>query len=163
MSEHTEIRLETTGGTVIAYFAPNFEVQPLLDNDLKGQPLPRGDPSVIRDLRLIQTEITVQGAFEDSDELPAAHKSDLESLFGKSPVTARDQVRRIRRFMQEDGGPFVLYEGADEYSAQTASAVDRANGVYPTVNVKQFRPPSLGGHSRYEYMVKMKVGMPRIS
>lgn len=161
MSDHTNIRLETTGGTVVAYFAPNFEVKPVLDNDLKGQPLPRGKASVIRDVRLIKTEITVQGEFMPSDDLPAPHKNDLESLFGKSPVTARDQVRRIRYYMQEEGGPFNLYENGDEYTATSDSGVDRQNGVYPAVNIGQFRPPTMAGHERAEYMVKMTPGVPR--
>jgi len=159
VSDHTNIRLETTGGTVIAYFAPNFTVRPVLDNDLKGGRRPREQPPVTKDLQLIKPEISIQGAFEHSDELPEPHRNDLQTLFGSSTVTARDQINRIRDFMNQ-GGPFVLYDGPDEYSATSSSGVDRANGVFPVVNIDQFRPPSQAGHSRAQYTVKMRVGVP---
>jgi len=161
MSDHTEIRLETTGGTVIAYFAPNFEVRPTLDNDLKGNPLPRGETEIVRDLRLIQHEVTVQGIFEDSRNLPEAHKNDLESLFGTAPVTPRMQVNRIEDFMYNEGGPFNFYEGNDSYTKTDDANIDWANGEKPVVNISQFRPPSDGGLSRFEYMVQLKPGVTR--
>ena len=161
MSDHTEIRLETPGGTVIAYFAPNFEVRPTLDNELKGNPLPRGETEIVRDLRLIQHEVTVQGVFEDSRNLPDVHASELESVFGTAPVTPRMQVNRIEHYMYEVGGPFYFYEGADEYTVEDDANVDWQNGIKPVVNISQFRPPSDGGQSRFEYMVQLKPGVER--
>jgi len=162
MSNHTEIRLEEVGSsTVIAYFAPNFEVRPTLDNDLKGNPLPRAETEIVRDLRLIQHEVTVQGVFEDSRNLPDAHKTDLENLFGTAPVTPRMQVNRIEEYMFNVGGPFEFYEGNDEYTATSQSGIDWANGVKPVVNISQFRPPSNAGLSRFEYMVQLKPGVER--
>lgn len=169
-NEHRNIRLEKNG-TVIAYLAPNFEVNPVASNDLKpggGKPLPRNRPTRIRDLRVISDEVTVQGEFHDTHDpdsgtaaLPSGHISDLESLFGTTPVTARMQVNRIRDFLHTTGGPYELYEGNDQYTATTESEVDWANGIFPTVFVDQFRPPSMGGHRRMEYMIKMKVGTER--
>lgn len=169
-SDHTEIRLEKNG-EVVAYFAPNFEVQPTADNDLEpggGMAMPHGRPPRVRDFRKIMEEVTVQGQFHDTHDpetgtpaLPADHISDLQTAFGKEVVTARDQVRRIRHFMHEVGGPFELYEGDDEYTAGHAGAVDWENGTFPVVQISQFRPPQMGGHSRFEYTVQMVVGVPR--
>jgi len=162
MSDHTEIRLEEVGSdTVVAYFAPNFEVRPVLDNDLKGQPLPRQRTEIVRDLRIIQHEVTVQGIFMDSRNVPKPHKDALESTFGTSPVTPRMQVNRIEYYMFAEGGPFEFYEGDDEYTATEQSGIDWENGIKPVVNIDQFRPPSNAGVSRFEYMLKFKPGVER--
>lgn len=162
MSDHTNIRLETTGGTVIAYFAPNFEVTPVFANDLKGNPLPREDTEIVRDLRMITSELTVQGVFEDSRNLPSAHKSALETLFGTAPVTPRMQVNRIIDFMFTQGGPFNFYNDTDSYTATTTSGIDWAGGTKPVVNISEFRPPEEAGVARFEYMVKLKPGVERL-
>lgn len=177
MSDHTEIRMEhpttsVTGSNVVAYFAPNFEVQPTGNNDLKpegGLPMPRDRPARVRDFREIMHEVTVQGVFEDTHDpesgtpnLPSEHISDLQSMFDTSfPVTARDQVRRVWHYFQNIGGPFELYEGDDEYVHTNPSDVDYLDGEFPVVQISQFRPPSMGGHSRFEYMVQCVVGTPR--
>ena len=177
MSDHTEIRIEhpstsVTGSRVVAYFAPNFEVNPIGNNDLKpagGRPMPRDRPARVRDFREIMHEITVQGVFEDTHDpdtgtpnLPSEHTEALQDVFDTSgPVTARDQVRRIWYYFQVVGGPFELYEGEDEYTASTGDDVDRENGTFPVVQISQFRPPSMGGHSRMEYMIEMAIGTPR--
>lgn len=157
---YTNIRLEKTDGTVIAYFAPNFEVRPILDNDLFANALPRGSPTIVRDLRKYQHEITLQGVFEHSNNLPSDHATALENLFGFSPVTARDQVRRVQRIALNTGGPFHFYDDPDQYTETDEANVDIANGIYPTVNLDQFRPPSQGGLDRQEYVVKLSVGVP---
>lgn len=162
MSDHENIRLEEVGSdTVIAYFAPNFEVRPTLDNDLKGNPLPREETEIVRDMRLIQHEVTVQGVFEDSRNLPEPHKSDLEDLFDDAPVTPRMQVNRIEAYMYEEGGPFEFYEGGDEYTATEQSEIDWSDGIKPVVNISQFRPPQEAGLRRFEYMVQLKPGVER--
>lgn len=161
MSDHTEIRLETLGGTVIAYLAPNFTVRPQYQNDLMGNPLPRQDVEIVRDLRLIAAELTIQGEFEDSRNLPEPHKTALENLFGTAPVTPRMQVNRILNYMFVEGGPFAFYEGDDEYTAETQSAVDWENGVKPVVNIPALRHPSDGGIARHEYVIKLKPGVER--
>lgn len=162
MSNHTDIRLETTGGTVVAYLAPNFEVTPVVDNDLKGGPKGRGDPQIVRDFQFITHEVTAQGVFESSANLPDAHATDLENLFGTSPVTARDQVNRVVHYMTDanEGGPFYFYDEGDQYTAETEGAVDPQNGVYPAVAIEQFRPPAAQpGVARHEYTIKMQVGL----
>lgn len=159
MANHTEIRLETTGGTVIAYFAPNFRVEPVLKNDLFAEPMPGGDSSVVQDVGTIRHEVTVQGVFEHSDNLPSGHVSALETVFGHSaPITAREQVNRIKHYMFE-GGPFNFYDDTDSYTATSNAGVDRANGTYPTVALDEFRPPSEGGFGRFEYVAKLVVGV----
>lgn len=161
MTDHTDVRLETPDGTVVAYFAPNFEVDPSLSNDLHVAERAQGRPTIARDNRLLSHEISVQGVFEHTNNLPSAHASDVESLVGSSPATARDQVNRLVHFVRDVGGPFHLYEGADEYTAHDESAVDVQSGVYPVVQVANVKPPSHGGLARYEYSVSFVVGVPR--
>lgn len=165
MSDHTEIRLETAGGTVVAYLAPNAETTPVLDNDLFSAQPARGDPSIVRDVQKISFEITAQGTFESSENLPDAHATDLENLFGTSPVSALDQINRVVHYVHDpsEGGPFNFYWRGNSFTATTSAGVDFQNGVYPVVNVSQFRPPTAGGFSRGEYTLQMTVGIPRRS
>jgi len=160
MSDHTNVRLETTSGTVVAYLAPNFEMTPALANSLFSQAPGRGDPQIVRDRRQITNELTAQGEFMHSENLPDAHRTDLENLIGSSPVTAMDQINRVVEFMFR-GGPFHLYHKGNEYTATTASGVDYQNGVYPAVNIDTFRPPTRGGFDRGEYTLKFQVGVTR--
>lgn len=165
MSDHEQIRLETTGGTVVAYLAPNAETTPVLDNDLFAQSPGRGDPAIVRDIQKYTFEIDVQGTFMDSGELPKAHADDLENLFGKSPVSAMDQINRVVHYAHDpaEGGPFQFYWRGNNFTATTASAVDYQAGTYPVVNIDQFRPPTQGGFSRGEYTLKLVVGLSRRS
>lgn len=164
MADHTEVRLEKPtddGSEVVAYFAPNFEVQPSFDNDLFTAERAAERPTVARDNRQYSHELAVEGVFEDSDRLPDAHRSDVEAMIGSSPATARQQVNRLVHYATTVGGPFHLYEGSDEYTAESADAVDVANGVYPVVQIASIQPPSQGGLSRFEYSVQFVVGVPR--
>lgn len=164
MADHTEVRLEKPtddGNDVVAYFAPNFEVQPSFDNDLFTAERAADRPTVARDNRQYSHELAVEGVFEDSDRLPDAHRSDVEAMLGSSPVTARQQVNRLVHYATQVGGPFHLYEGDDRYTAESTEAVDIENGVYPAVQIASIEPPSQGGLSRFEYSVQFVVGVPR--
>lgn len=161
MSTHDDIRLETTGGTVIAYFAPNFKVEPVAKNNLFNQARPGGDPSITRDQRVIAHQVVVQGVFEHSENLPSAHKTALESLFGHSPVTPREQVNRVFDYMIAQGGPFHFYDHTDNYDNSSSGNVDYSSGEFPAVQIDEFRPPSEGGTERFNYMVKMIAGLER--
>jgi hypothetical protein len=161
MSEHTNFRLETPGGDVVAYFAPNFEVQPAFKNDLFEAERTQNEPTVVRDNQLFSHKLSVQGVFEDTDNLPPDHASDVEAMIGSSPATARDQVNRLVHYATQVGGPFHLYEGGDEYTATSAEAMDVESGVYPVVQIESVKPPSQGGLSRFEYAVEFVVGVPR--
>lgn len=160
MSTHTEARLETRNNAVIAYFAPNETVQPNLQNELFATD-PVGDrPTIARDNQRIRYEITLQGHFEHSTNLPQQHASDLQTVFGESPVTARMQINRIKDYMLLEGGPYNLYLYGDEYTKTANADVDPENGVFPTVQVKQFRPPEDAGLARAQYTLKLVVGVP---
>lgn len=161
MSDHTNVRLETPDGTVVAYFAPNFEVKPRFSNDLHEAERAGADPPVVRDSQRYTHELSVQGAFEDTANLPAAHADDVETLIGTSPASPRDQVNRLVYYATQVGGPFHLYEGADEYTATDESGVDVQSGVYPAVQIADVSPPSQAGLPRFEYSVDFVVGVPR--
>ncbi|NEU57107.1 hypothetical protein [Halorussus sp. MSC15.2] len=165
MADHTEVRLEkpreNADDDVVAYFAPNFEVQPSFDNDLFTAERATSRPTVARDNQQYSHELSVEGVFEDSDRLPDAHRADVEAMVGSSPATARQQVNRLVHYATQVGGPFYLYEGTDEYTAESTAAMDVQNGVYPAVQIASVEPPSQGGLSRFEYSVQFVVGVPR--
>lgn len=162
MADHTEVRLETPDGTVVAYLAPNFEVEPSFGNDLHEAERAGSRPTVVRDNQQYSHTLSVRGVFEDAEALPGPHRDALRAIFPTDarPITARDQVNRLLAFVVEQGGPFHLYEGSDEYTATSASEVDLAVGVYPVVNVDSVKPPSQGGLSRFEYTIEFVVGVP---
>jgi len=157
MGEYDEIRLEK-GGVVVCYFAPNFQITPLDANDLTPFVLPRGAGTKAKDLLKWKSEITIQGEFENSDGLPNDHGTALETLFGKSPVSAQDQVNRIRNFARTQAGTYELYVGEIEYTASNPGDVDIEDGIYPKVFITEIRPPRMAGLSRVAYMVKFLEG-----
>jgi hypothetical protein len=158
MSDHTNQRLETQSGDVVAYLAPTAEVNPTYDNDLDINGLPDSQGTLVRDLSLFSHEIVFQGVFEHSDNLPQAHQTDLDSLFGGLPVTPTDQVNRIIDFAYQQLGPYNLYDEADEYTATSVSEVDAGNGVYPTVDISQIRPTRNAGAVRRGFTIRLAVG-----
>ena len=160
---HEQIRLETLSGETIAYFAPNAEVTRSFDDDLNvsGIPDPESPPLVL-DFSTWTIEVTVQGHFETTATggLPQAHVNDLETEFGKSPVTAQDQFNRlIDMVVFGEAGPYALYNEGDEYTATTAADVDVANGVYPAVSIEQIQPGLNSGETRESYTVKFRPGV----
>ena len=160
---HEQIRLETLSGETIAYFAPNAEVTRSFDDDLNvsGIPDPESPPLVL-DFSTWTIEVTVQGHFETTATggLPQAHVNDLETEFGKSPVTAQDQFNRlIDMVVFGEAGPYALYNEGDEYTATTAADVDVANGVYPAVSIEQIQPGLNSGETRESYTIKFRPGV----
>ena len=160
---HEQIRLETLSGETIAYFAPNAEVTRSFDDDLNvsGIPDPESPPLVL-DFSTWTIEVTVQGHFETTATggLPQAHVDDLETEFGKSPVTAQDQFNRlIDMVVFGEAGPYALYNEGDEYTATTAADVDVANGVYPAVSIEQIQPGLNSGETRESYTIKFRPGV----
>lgn len=163
MADHTHTRLETPDGTVIMYLAPNAEYRPVYQNQLHSQTRPEGEPPISRDIGMWGMEFTLQGDLEDSDNLPPAHESDLVALDSNwsAPVTAVQQKNRLAYYLLDVGGPFYLYDGEDEYTGESEGQVDRQRGVFPTVQVEEFRPPRDAGQSRVSYTIKFKTGVTR--
>ena len=160
---HEQIRLETLSGETIAYFAPNAEVTRSFDDDLNvsGIPDPESPPLVL-DFSTWTIEVTVQGHFETTATggLPEAHVNDLETEFGKSPVTAQDQFNRlIDMVVFGESGPYALYNEGDEYTATVAEDVNVAEGVYPAVSIEQIQPGLNSGETRESYTVKFRPGV----
>lgn len=155
------LRLETQDGTIVAYFAPAFQVTPISRNDLVKTVLPRNRGAQIRDLNKWLWEVTVQGDFEHSDNLPADHKAALEAIFGSLPVTARQQVNRIHHYARITDEGMFLFDAGDEYVALNLGEQDLEAGIFPTVFIDEFRPPRTTGLSRVNFMVKMTVGFER--
>ena len=162
---HPSTGMGPNDSRVVAYFAPSFEVNVEDKNNIHSEEMPRDKDAIARDIRQIRTEITIQGEFLHSDELPEQHQQDLQNLFGAVTVTARDQIRRIRAYMHRVGGPFELVDRGDgytdQYIAQDSENVDWENGIYPTVQMDLIRPAAHAGIDREEYTVKLIVGLER--
>jgi len=165
MEPHERIRLETLGPDpeVIAYLAPNAETNRSFDNSTETFALPDGESSAVSlDFGSWTAELTVQGFFETTavGGMPQAQKEDLEELFGKSPVTARDQFNRLLDMTVFGGtGPYALYNEGDEYRAQTQGEVNVAEGIYPGVVPSQIRPALNSGETREAYTIQFDVGV----
>ncbi|UBF23474.1 hypothetical protein HRTV-28_gp36 [Halorubrum tailed virus 28] len=162
MADHTAIRLETLSGDVLAYFAPNAETTRSFDNDLTAQALPEQDASpLVLDFGQWTAEITLQGFFETTESLPDAHATAVETLVGKSPATAKDQLNYLisNTVFGGDGGPYALYDEGDEYTATTNAGVDVANDIYPAVSIEQIQPSVNSGETRQSYTVKFRPGV----
>ena len=167
MEAHERIRLETISGEVIAYLAPNAEVNRSFDDELTVEGLPgRDSAALVLDFNQWTTEITVQGFFESSAGLPEAHKTDLEELFGFAPVTAKDQFNRlISMTAYGGGGPYRLFNEGDDYAATTQGEIDinptsaGEDAVYPAVSIQQIRPALNSGETREAYTIQCAVGV----
>jgi hypothetical protein len=162
VSAHEHIRLETTSGDVIAYFAPAFEVTPQATNDILNAPRQGDRAPIARDNGLWQGELTVQGSFEHSDNVSSTFRNALQTLFGQQTVTPQDQVNRLQAFTVYNApAAKVFYHNNIEYSATTDADVDVQNGVYPAVSVVELRVPEDGAVSgtRIDYLVRMSVGV----
>ena len=163
-SAYDTIRLETTDGTVVSYFAPTFEVVPQDRNDLYETPRGGDDSAVVRDNGLWQNELTVQGAFMHSRLVPPDFESELQSLFGQPEVTPLDQINRLRAYtVYGEPEAFHFYHRENEYVNTADGDVDVEAGDYPAVGVAELRAPEEGETStqRAEFMVRLSVGVLR--
>ena len=163
LEPHEQIRLETLSGETIAYFAPNAEVTRSFDDDLNvsGIPDPESPPLVL-DFSTWTIEVTVQGHFETTATggLPAAHVDDLETEFGKSPVTAQDQFNRlIDMVVFGESGPYALFNEGNKYIATSAEEVDVLDNIYPAVSIEQIQPGLNSGETRESYTIKFRPGV----
>jgi hypothetical protein len=160
MSSHTEIRLEAKDGTVLGYLAPSFEWEESWTNDTIDNPLPGEDTQAqVLDLSQWIGEVTVQGQFEDSTNLPPNHRQALQNLGFSLPVSAQEQVDRILEYIVFGGeSPINLYILDNEFTANNEAQVDPTNGVYPNVAVSEIRTPEEAGLLRKEFLFRFSVG-----
>lgn len=159
MSNFQDMRLETPGGTVVAYLAPGFSAEPASQNDLFHKPMPEAEDSIAKDYRLWTHEVVIQGAFEHTDTgLPNDHVQALSTLFGGLPVTPAQQAWRVWYYLVVVGGPFHLYDGHTEWRATTRAAVDYQAGVFPPVQAGEIRSPQRSGQSRREWLLRFVAG-----
>jgi len=156
MTNYDAIRL-VKNSVVVAYLAPNFTVKPAMINDLKTFLLARGRQSKSNDIGKWGHEIVAQGVFAHSDNLPADHKAALIALFGVDPVTPKMQINRVKYYALTQGGAYDFYDDGDEYTATSLGAIDIADGVFPTVFLKEVRPSSTGGLTRMPYTIRLVV------
>lgn len=157
MSEYDHTYLEKDG-TIVAYFAPGAEVNVVYKSDLKNRPLPERINKVI-DNQIVNQQITIQGFFKDSSDLPQDHKNALETLFSESPVTSEDQINRIKYYQHLVGSPFELYHADAEYTASSVSGLDYNNQIFPKVNIDEGRFRRVSGQQHWGYTIKFVMGV----
>jgi len=166
MSTYSDIRL-MKGGTVVAYLAPTAQITPVSKNDPFTGTLSKGRGAIARDVRRWYWEVTVQGIFEHSDNLPSDHKTALQNLFGLSEVSAEMQMRRIYQYALGVGGNFdlytpqVLYTARNETELRFDPAYPQDPIVLPQVVFDEIRGPYEAGKSRIEWMLKFISGFSR--
>lgn len=161
-SDHTTTRLETTGGDVVAYLAPEAVVRPDIKRDLStNNKASQLAAPVVGDTLTVTSEPRVTSVLEHSDNLPADHRDALETVFGSLPVTPRDQVRRIRYHMADasKGGPFNFYHQGESYDTPPDGTIDWQTS-FPQVQISQFRTRARGGveTTRMEVTLVLTVG-----
>jgi len=166
MTAHTDVRLEMNG-TVVAYLAPVTQITPVAKNDTFVGTLTRGRGVIAKDIRRYYWEVVVQGTFDHSSNLPAAHRAALEGLFGLSDVSAEMQMRRIYQYAFGVGGNFDLYTPGVEYTAADETQL-RFDPLYPydplrlpRVVIDEIRGPYVAGKTRIEWMLKFIAGFSR--
>jgi hypothetical protein len=166
MTAYTDIRL-MAGNTVVAYLAPASQITPVSKNDLFSGTLTKGKGAIARDVRRWYWEVTIQGIFEDSENLPADHRTALQNLFGYYEVSAVMQMRRIYQYAFGVGGNFDLYTPQVEYTARDETQL-RFDPAYPgdpirlpQVAFDEIRGPYDAGKSRIEWMLKFISGFSR--
>jgi hypothetical protein len=150
------------GTQTLAYFAPNAETTRSFDNDLTTSALPSQDAAPLTlDFGQWTSEITLQGFFETTDALPDTHATDVETMVGKTPATAKDQLNYLidNTVFGGDGGPYALYDDGDEYTAQTSGGIDVSEGAYPAVSIEQIQPSFNSGQTREAYTIKFVPGV----
>ena len=161
MAWHEQVRLELDddSNTVIAYFAPLFEVNMSHSNDITNEPITDGR-TITQDFGRWKDEVTVQGTFMHSDNLPQPHQDALETLFGSLPVTAQQQVDRLVGLTRYgDNGPYNFYNIGRSYEVgNEGDESDVVSGDYPPVVLEEIRPAEEGGRLRDDILIRMAVG-----
>ena len=160
---HENIRLETKDGDVIVYMAPSFEWEPTFTNSITNEPIPgKENAALALDLDQWIGEITIQGQFDHSENLPAEHINAIETNLGiTAPFTARDQVNyAIDRLVFDTAvePPYNLYIEGDRYIERNISQADPENGLYPNVTISEIRRPQEAGFNRLSYLFRFVIG-----
>ena len=166
MSTYSEVRL-MKDGAVVAYLAPTTQITPVSKNDPFTGTLSKGKGAIARDVRRWYWEVTIQGVFESSTNLPADHRAALQNLFGLSEVSAEMQMRRIYQYALGVGGNFDLYTPQILYTARNENEL-RFDPAYPQDLIRlpqvvfdEIRGPYEAGKSRIEWMLKFISGFSR--
>ena len=164
MSTYQDWRLETKDGELIAIFAPSFEWEPTATNDTTEEPLPGADTdALILDLSKWLMEVTVQGQFEDGDELRSAHidalTTEIDIFNTVDDITATAQAQyAFEQIVFASDPPYNLYLGDWEFTASDRSEVDESVNRFPNVSLTEVRTPETAGLTRSEYLFRFTSG-----
>lgn len=147
------------GGTTRLYL-PVSEVNRVVVSKLFTADRSEGKGSITKDKRVDIHEITVQGEFVPSSDMPAEHKAAVQALFSRSVVTAEEQLRWLLALKLYVGGQFDLYLGDDQYTATSADEViyDIDGSTYPQVVIEEVRESRDTRATRIGYTLKMRAG-----
>ena len=161
MSATDNWRLEKKDGTVICLFPPAAEWEPTATNDITENGLPGADQqALVLDLSQWLFEITVQGDFEDSTNLPPEHRQALSDMGFSLPVTGTEQIQyAFEEAVFDADPPYNLYLGPWEFTAETQNEFNNSpSNVFPNVTITEIRTPEQAGLTRSEYLFRFSVG-----
>lgn len=164
MSEFTTYRLKK-GDEIVAYLAPVKQREIVYKATIFGEPRSQGRGAIVLDSRVYLVDITLQGTFEHSDNLPMDHRTALQMIFGAQKVTAEMQMRRIYQYALGVGGTFDLYTPDIEFTATTDEEI-RVDPQYPAdplrlpqVMFNQIHGPYVAGSPKIEWVLNLKAGL----
>ena len=158
--QHFEVR--DSDGTPIVWLYPFDSVSFDTGDDevTHRAPSDSEEPSIARPGFKITETLKVSAVFKHSSELNAGHRQALTNLFGANEVTQLDQYNRLNAFFNDRGAPpFEVTLAENEYTARSRSAVDRANGAYPTVVVGGVSATYSGYRQGMSVTVTLAVGV----
>ena len=129
-----------------------------------GEPRSQGRGAIVHDSRVYLVDITLQGTFEHSDNLPMDHRTALQMIFGAQKVTAEMQMRRIFQYVFTHGGAFELYTPHILYISPDADweiehpTVGDHPLVMQTAVIDEIRAIQASGREQVYWTIKFAVG-----
>lgn len=147
-------------GAVRLYLAPLAEENVVLKNSLFAGDRAGGRGTIIKNKLICRHEITLQGEFVPTREMPTDQKAAVQTLFGRATVSASDQFRvlEVLNLLEEQNLDLVL--GDDRYTAATPAELSYSVGgcTFPKVAIDELRRSKSTKHERVGWTLRLIAG-----
>lgn len=147
-------------GYVRLYLAPLAEENVVLKNSLFTGDRSGGRGTIVKNKLICRHEITLQGEFVPTSEMPADHKAAVQTLFGRPTVSAADQFRVLEILNLQEEQNFDLVLGDDRYTAATPAELSYSvdGCVFPKVAIDELRKNKLTKKDRVGWTLRLIAG-----
>ncbi len=163
--EYLNLRLiDPATGQALYWFCPATVTDYVAKNNPFAADRTGGKGTKVIDKRVYRTELVIQGTAESTSEMHPDHRTAMQTLFGRSSIPPRMQIRWLNALAQHAGGAYHLYAFEDFYGAASEDDQDYSSldgHTYPPVTFDEFRYNPDAGLERIPYTVKFLVGFPR--